>query len=140
MESTFDQSPKDPSRRAFLSASTAAAVTVPILARVTSAGAAHGRTASPLTGIAPDPALVMMLSQVDPGRIQATIQRLVQFGTRHTASSLTDPVRGIGAATAWVTAQMQAIAATSSGNMTVRQQTFNQPPAPRLPNGATITN
>jgi hypothetical protein len=80
------------------------------------------------------------LAQIDPNRIQATIQRLVQFGTRHTLSSQTDPVRGIGAATAWVTQQMQAIAATSGGNMTVQQQTFIQPAGPRIPTPVSITN
>lgn len=72
--------------------------------------------------------------------MQATIERLVQFGTRHTASSQTDPVRGIGAATAWVFEQMQAIAATSGGNMTVQQQTFVQPVSPNIPVPTTITN
>ena len=81
-----------------------------------------------------------MLGEVDPRRIQATILRLTQFGTRHTASSQTDPVRGIGAATAWVFAQMQAIAATSSGRMTVQQQTFVQPVASNIPVPTTITN
>jgi hypothetical protein len=81
-----------------------------------------------------------MLGEVDPARIHATILRLTQFGTRHTASSQTDPVRGIGAATAWVFAQMQAIAATSSGRMTIQQQTFVQPVASNIPVPTTITN
>ena len=81
-----------------------------------------------------------MLREVDPGRIHATILRLTQFGTRHTASSQTDPVRGIGAATAWVYSQMQAIAATSSGRMTVQKQTFVQPVASNIPVPTTITN
>ncbi len=81
-----------------------------------------------------------MLRAVDPGRIQATVLRLTQFGTRHTSSSQTDPVRGIGAATAWVVEQMQAIAATSSGRMTVQQQTFVQPVSNRIPVPTTITN
>jgi hypothetical protein len=81
-----------------------------------------------------------LLRQVDPGRIKATVLRLTQFGTRHTASSQTDPVRGIGAATAWVFDQMQAIAATSSGQMTVQKQTFVQPVSNRIPVPTTITN
>ena len=44
-----------------------------------------------------------MLREIDPERIKATILKLVSFGTRHTASSQTDPVRGIGAATNWRT-------------------------------------
>ncbi len=72
--------------------------------------------------------------------IEATITRLVQFGTRHTSSSQTDPVRGIGAATAWVYQQLQAIAATSACRMTVQQQTFVQPVSANIPVPTTITN
>jgi hypothetical protein len=146
METNGDLKPEGSSRRAFLGASVVTAVAAPLVSRAPSAGAATAGpatagTTTPATGaFVPDPDLIQLLSQVDPNRIQATISRLTQFGTRHTASSLTDPVRGIGAATAWVTGQFQAIAATSSGNMTVQQQTFVQTPTPRLPGGATITN
>src|SRR2546430_1517237 len=81
-----------------------------------------------------------MLREIDPDRVKATILKLVSFGTRHTASSQTDPVRGIGAATNWVFDQMQAIAATSSGNMTVQKQTFVQPVSSTIPVPTTITN
>ncbi len=81
-----------------------------------------------------------MLRHVDPRRMEATVQKLVSFGTRHTSSSQTDPVRGIGAATAWVFAQMQAIAATSGGAMTVQEQSFVQPVSSRIPVPTTITN
>jgi Peptidase family M28 len=122
-------------RRAFLSASAATAVAVPLLSAATPAGAAT------LPKSEPDAGLRQLLGQIDPARIEATISRLVQFGTRHTASSQTDPVRGIGAATAWVFQQMQAIAATSSGRMTVQKQTFTQPAVPpSLPAATTITN
>src|SRR6516165_4704811 len=122
-------------RRVFLSASAVTAAAVPFLS-----GTAHAASGSALARQDPDPDLRALLRQIDPGRIQKTIERLVAFGTRHTASSQTDPVRGIGAATAWVTGQMQAIAATSSGNMTVQQQSFVQPVSPRIPVPTTITN
>jgi hypothetical protein len=123
-------------RRAFLSASAVTAVAAPILTSAASAGASPA-----LPRQEPDRELRALLRQIDPDRIQATILRLTQFGTRHTASSQTDPVRGIGAATAWVTQQMQAIAATSNGNMTVQQQTFvQQPVAGRLAAATSITN
>ena len=131
-------------RRTFLSASAVTAVAAPILARSAPADAATARltagASSALTRREPDSDLRALLRDVDPRRIQATILRLTQFGTRHTASSQTDPVRGIGAATAWVFAQMQAIAATSSGRMTVQQQTFTQPVASNIPVPTTITN
>src|SRR5712671_1732899 len=122
-------------RRAFLSASAVTAVAAPLLS-----GTALAETDPALSRQAPDPGLRAMLREIDPDRIKATILKLVSFGTRHTASSQTDPVRGIGAATNWVFQQMQAIAATSSGRMTVQKQTFTQPASPSLPVATSISN
>src|SRR5262245_24016543 len=123
-------------RRAFLSASAVTAAAVPLLS-----GTGQAATSPAHAGQDPDVELRALLRQIDPGQIEATIQQLVQFGTRHTASSQTDPVRGIGAATSWVTEQMQAAADRSGGNMTVQQQTFVQPPVPnRILVPTTITN
>ena len=122
-------------RRRFLTASAATAVAVPLISTAL-AGTADAAIIPPI----PDPALFALLRQVDPDRIKATILRLVQFGTRHTASRQTDPVRGIGAATDWVFSQMQAIAATSSGRMTVQRQTFVQNVSPNIPVPTTITH
>ncbi len=131
-------------RRAFLSASAVTAVAAPIVSQATTANAAPaaGAAKSGSAGSAQvfDPALRALIGQIDPARIQATIQKLVSFGTRHTASSQTDPNRGIGAATAWVTQQMQSLAAASGGRMTVQQQTFVQPVSNRIPVPTTITN
>jgi len=140
MEDNHISGRKGPSRRSFLSASAVTAVAAPLVARTAPAAAAPASTGSALAGPAPHDDLRAMLRAVDPGRIQATVLRLTQFGTRHTSSSQTDPVRGIGAATAWVVEQMQAIAATSSGRMTVQQQTFVQPVSNRIPVPTTITN
>ena len=142
MENTDASGSKGPSRRLFLSASAVAAATVPLVSQVTAASAAADGTASHLPHRRqPDQGLLALLSQIDPNRIQATIQQLVQFGTRHTESSQTDPQRGIGAAIAYVAQQMNAIAATSNGNMTVQQQSYvQQPVAGRILNPVTITN
>ena len=126
---------KGATRRVFLSASAVAAVAAPLLS-----GTALAETDPALARQAPDDGLRALLRDVDPDRIKATILRLVQFGTRHTASSQTDPVRGIGAATAWVAQQMEAIATTSGGRMTVQRQTFVQPVASNIPVPTTITN
>ncbi len=48
------------------------------------------------------PALANAKDTPDPARLKATVEKLVSFGTRNTLSSPTDPVRGIGAARAWV--------------------------------------
>jgi hypothetical protein len=118
------------SRRAFLSASAATAVVVPL----------RGRAKASLSAQRPDKELRELLRQVDRDRIAATVLRLTQFGTRHTSSSQDDPVRGIGAATTWVHEQMQTFAAASGGRMTVQKQSFVQPVSSRIPVPTTITN
>ncbi|HEX8005420.1 MAG TPA: M20/M25/M40 family metallo-hydrolase, partial [Trebonia sp.] len=119
-----------------MSASAATAVAAPLLTST----AARADAVRALARQEPDEGLRAMLQEIDPARIHATVLRLTQFGTRHTASSQTDPVRGIGAATDWVYQQMQAIAAPSSGRMTVQKQTYVQQPASRIPVPTTITN
>jgi Peptidase family M28 len=145
MENNDVQRRRGSTRRAFLSASAVTAVAAPIVAQTTTASAASAAGAATSAKAAAaghgfDPDLRALLREIDPGRIQATIQRLTEFGTRHTASSQTDPVRGIGAATAWVTQQMESAAKASSGRMTVQQQTFVQPVSSRIPVPTTITN
>jgi hypothetical protein len=141
MENNHVSGPKGPSRRAFLSAAGVTAAAAPLVSVIAPASAASASVGSATNTGNFDPALRALISQIDPNRIQATIEKLVSFGTRHTASSQTDPVRGIGAATAWVFQQMQGFAAASNGNMTVQQQTFVQSVVPgRIPVPTTITN
>src|SRR5262245_11013009 len=141
MEDNSLAGPKGLSRRAFLSASAVTAIAAPIVSQAAPAFAASAGLRLDRSPANFDPALRMLLQRIDPNRIRATIQRLTEFGTRHTLSSQDDPNRGIGAATAWVAQQMQAFAATSGGNMTVQQQSFVQPVTPpRIPTPTTITN
>ncbi|HKD97820.1 MAG TPA: M20/M25/M40 family metallo-hydrolase [Micromonosporaceae bacterium] len=131
------------SRRTLLSASAVTAVAAATAPLIIATPAFASGTAGPGGPTRPQPPgrdLTRLLEQVDPDRIEATINRLVAFGTRHTLSSQTDPNRGIGAATAWVLDQMQQFAATSGGRMTVQSQSFVQPPGPRIPTATTITN
>jgi hypothetical protein len=88
----------------------------------------------------PDRELRDMLREIDDDRLEDIVNRLVAFETRHTLSTQTDPVRGIGAATTWVFEQFQRSAARSNGRMTVERQTFIQPPSTRIPNPTPITN
>jgi hypothetical protein len=89
----------------------------------------------------PDRELRRILREIDADELEATVRKLVSFGTRHTLSSQTDPVRGIGAATKWVFETLSRYAATSGGRMTVELQTFTQPATPpRIPVDTVITN
>jgi hypothetical protein len=87
-----------------------------------------------------DAELRAILDRVDPDRIEANVRKLVSFGTRHTLSSQTDPVRGIGAARDWMFEELKKYAATSGGRMTVEIQSYVQQPAPRIPTPTTISN
>ncbi|GII23103.1 M28 family metallopeptidase [Planosporangium mesophilum] len=140
-----------PTRRAFLAAGTAAAVVAPLVGGAAatanpaatsdpagpSAARGPGRPATPQP---PDRELRALLGELDQRRIEATVRRLVSFGTRHTLSTQDDPNRGIGAARDWIYAQLQSYAAASGGRMTVELQSYVQEPAPRIPQPTRITN
>lgn len=126
-------------RRTFLTASATGAVALPLIADPASATVSDG-PGRPVRPQRPDQALRALLREVDPARIKADVLRMVAFGTRHTLSTQTDPVRGIGAAVEWVHSRFQEIAATSGGRMTVERQSFVQPVSPRIPEPTTITN
>jgi hypothetical protein len=122
--------------------SAAAAVAAPVLG-ATAADAAPrtfdgpGRRERPQR---PDHELRALLREIDARRIGDTVTRLAAFGTRHTLSSQTDPVRGIGAARDWIFDQLTGYAAASGGRMTVEKQTFIQPVSSRIPVPTPITN
>jgi hypothetical protein len=59
--------------------------------------------------------------------MEATVNKLVSFGTRQTLSSTTDPNRGIGAARDYIFNTLQGYAQASGGRMSVEKQTFIQP-------------
>ena len=88
----------------------------------------------------PDKELRDIIREIDRRHLEDTVHSLVGFGTRHTLSSQTDPVRGIGAATRWAKQQFETYAAQSGGRMTVELQSFVQPPSTRIPNPTTINN
>ena len=130
-------------RRTLLSASfvtAGVAASTPLAAGPAAADPPGSGPGRPVRPQAPDRELRQLLREIDQNRIEATVQRLAAFGTRHTLSSQTDPVRGIGAARDWLLAQFQAVAATSGGRMTVEAQSFVQPVSPRIPAPTTITN
>jgi hypothetical protein len=132
-------------RRALLSAGAVTAVTAATVSLTSAPATGHadfgddgpGRPVRPQR---PDAQLRDILNDISRDRIEATVRRLVGFGTRHTLSSQTDPERGIGAATNWIFDRLTRVAATSGGRMTVEKQSFVQPVSPRIPEPTVITN
>ena len=85
----------------------------------------------------PQPELVQIAKAVQQVRLQATITKLVGFGTRHTLSDRASPTRGIGAAERWTAAEFEAISKDCGGCLTVAvpKQTFT---GARVPNPTEI--
>jgi hypothetical protein len=67
-----------------------------------------------------------------PTRLRADVAAMVGFGTRHTASTTTDPRRGIGAARNWAAARFAAIGQACGGCIRVEriERSFTGPRAP----------
>jgi Zn-dependent M28 family amino/carboxypeptidase len=68
---------------------------------------------------AEQPILREISGSPDPGRLQATVQALVGFGTRHTLSDTASPKRGIGAARRWAQSRFEQIGRDCGGCLTV---------------------
>ncbi|MDB5458233.1 MAG: peptidase [Caulobacter sp.] len=65
------------------------------------------------------PLLRAVAADVDPKALEATIAKLVGFGTRHTLSDTKSDTRGIGAARRWARTRFEAIAKDCGGCLTI---------------------
>ncbi|MFI6207472.1 M28 family metallopeptidase [Streptomyces sp. NPDC051041] len=119
---------------------TAAATDGTAAAAAGGSGAARPGSRPPATAQPPGRELRALLREIDPSRIEATVRKLVSFGTRHTLSAQDDPDRGIGAARDWLLAELRSYAAASGGRMTAGLQSYVQQPASRIPTATRITN
>ena len=76
--------------------------------------------AAPVSKGTPPPAdfhpdLRAIAQQISPAELQATLTKLVSFGTRHTLSETASNTRGIGAARRWVKARFEQISKDCGG-------------------------
>jgi len=81
-----------------------------------------------------------VVREIDARNIEATIRKLVSFGTRNTLSEQNDPKRGIGAARDWLYSEFLKAAEASGGRMTVEKQSYEQAKAQRVPQPTIVTN
>jgi len=84
--------------------------------------------------------LADIVREIDARNVEATIRKLVSFGTRNTLSNQNDPKRGVGAARDWLYAEFLKAAEASNGRMTVEKQSYEQQKAARVPQPTIITN
>jgi peptidase M28-like protein len=85
-------------------------------------------------------AISNIVREIDARNIEATIKKLVSFGTRNTLSEQNDPKRGIGAARDWLYSEFLKAAEASQGRMTVEKQSYEQQKAARVPQPTIVTN
>lgn len=92
----------------------------------------------------PNREIERMIKEVSAKNIEASIRKLVSFGTRNTLSEQDNPARGIGAARDWIFGEFQKISADCGNCLTVEKQTFlqaaNPPPRGRIPEPVNLTN
>ncbi|UVO54846.1 M28 family metallopeptidase [Sphingomonas sp. SUN039] len=89
--------------------------------------------------LVPLPALALIAAAPapDPAKLRATVDTLAAFGTRHTASSTTDPKRGIGAARNWAAGEFAKLSAACGGCIAVDRPSARFE-GPRAPNGVIV--
>src|SRR6478672_6940630 len=80
------------------------------------------------------------LSDVSSKNIEATIRKLVSFGTRHTLADAQSDTRGIGAARRWIQSEFERYAKDSGGRLEVTMDEFTQPAGERNPQPVQVVN
>ena len=81
-----------------------------------------------------------MLKEVSAKNIEASIRKLVSFGTRNTLSDQESKTRGIGAARDWILSEFRKISADCGMCLDPQTQTFLQPRGGRIPEPTNLTN
>src|ERR1700742_3330736 len=69
----------------------------------------------------PNADIQKMLKEVSAKNIEATIRKLVSFGTRNTLSEQDNPTRGVGAARDWIFGEFQKISTECGGCLEVQK-------------------
>ncbi len=83
------------------------------------------------------PLLIAAAPAPDPVALRASVDKLVSFGTRHTASSTTDPKRGIGAARNWVAGEFARLSKSCGGCLVIERPSARFE-GPRAPTGVIV--
>ena len=104
------------------------------LVLITTAGAA------PIPETSPNPQIAAVVKEISTKNIEASIRKLVSFGTRHTLSDTTSETRGIGAARRWLQAEFTRYSKDSGGRLQVTMDEFTQPPGERNPELTQLVN
>src|SRR5947208_11188163 len=87
-----------------------------------------------------NPQIAAVLSEISAKNIEATIRKLVSFGTRHTLSDAQSETRDIGAARRWIQSEFERYSKENGGRLEVGLDDFTQPPSDRNPQPVQVVN
>lgn len=87
-----------------------------------------------------NPQISAVVTEISAKNIEASIRKLVGFGTRHTLSDAESETRGIGAARRWLQAEFERSSKESGGRLQVAMDEFIQPPGERNPELTQVVN
>ncbi|MBX7218325.1 MAG: M28 family metallopeptidase [Blastocatellia bacterium] len=87
-----------------------------------------------------NPQIQQIAREISAKNIEATIRKLVSFGTRHTLSETESETTGIGAARRWIKAEMERYSRESGGRLQVEFDEFIQSETARVPKPVKIVN
>ena len=91
-------------------------------------------------GPAPNPQIQKIVREISAANIEATIKKLVSFGTRHSLSDTESETQGIGAARRWIKSEMERYSRESGGRLQVEFDEFTQQPVARITKAVQLVN
>jgi hypothetical protein len=86
------------------------------------------------------PRVEALVAAPEAARIEATVARLVSFGTRHTLSDTTSETRGVGAARRWLAAEFGALTRLPGARLRPFEHRFTAAAEQRIPAPVEIVN
>jgi hypothetical protein len=98
---------------------------------------------APLAVAAPpdrNPEIDSIVNAISARRIEATIQKLASFHTRHTLSQTESPTQGIGAARRWIRDELERCSQAAGGRLKVEFDSYQQPTDRRVPKPVEVVN
>jgi hypothetical protein len=87
-----------------------------------------------------NPQIQRIVRTISASNIEATIKKLVSFGTRHTLSETESNTHGVGAARRWIKSEFDRFSRESGGRLQVQFDEFTQQPVQRVPKPAQLIN
>ena len=87
-----------------------------------------------------NPEIEKIVAQISPQRMEATVRKLVSFGTRNSLSDTKSETRGIGAARRWIKSELERCSKESGGRLQVAFDEHHVESGSRVPHPTDFVN